>query len=286
MYNIRRATKDDKDGILEVSRNIWDGEDYVPIVVDKWLDDELGELTVVENEEKKVVGFVKTDILREGEYWLQGIRVHPDFRGEGLGKMMTEYLVNTIKARGYKTMELSTYVEDEGSVHIIEKYGFKRTAAFKIFFTRRKERRNAKNYELAESVDEIKGVLDSEEMRAAKGYLSFDWVFVRAGEDILKKLIDRKEVYVLREGGKVKSTVILSDYMKKDNAVSIVYLDGEEHYEDAVDFAINEFSKGSHDVLRLKAPKVESLRKAAVSAGMERDSDTETDDAFVYGYPD
>ncbi len=283
MYNIRKATKKDKEGILEISSYIWEGDDYIPYVVDRWIDDENGEFTIVESE-KKVVGFVKTNLLREGEYWLQGIRVHPDFRGEGLGKMMTEYLLRTIKAMGYKTIELSTYVENDESIHIIEKYGFRRKATFKIFYTNEKKQiEDVKEYEVATSFDEIKGILDSDEMKASRGYLSFDWIFVRADEDILKKLFDRREIYVLREGEEIKSIVVLSDYMNKDDSVFLSYAGGEGYYREAVDFAINQFSIEDRDALSFMAPNVEGLKEAAELAGMERFSDRETD-VFVYEY--
>lgn len=286
MYTIRKATREDKEGILGISRYIWEGDDYIPYIVDRWIGDENGEFTVVENEEKKVVGFVKMDLLRKGEYWLQGIRVHPDFRGEGLGKLMTEYLINTIKSRGYKTIELSTYVENEESIHIIEKYGFKKKASFKIFYINQKKAvEGAKGYEPAGSFDEVKGILDSVEMKAAKGYLSFDWIFVRADEELLRKLFDRKEIYVLREDGEIKSTIILSNYMSKDDSIFLSYADGEEHYADAVGYAINMFSMEDRDALSIMAPNVDGIKKAAELAGMEKFSDRETD-VFVYEYAD
>ncbi len=283
MYDIRRATKDDKDGIIEISSQIWEGYDYVPHVVDKWIEDETGEFTVVESE-GRVAGFVKTDLLREGEYWLQGIRVHPDFRGKGFGKVMTEYLIDNLKVKGYRSIELSTFVENYESLHIIEKYGFRKKADFKFFYTDEKRKiEGVRDYEPAASFDEIKGILDSKEMKAAKGYLSFDWVFVRADEELLKKLFDRKEIYVLREEGEVKSIIVLSEYMDKVDYIFLSYAGGKEHYKDAVEFAINEFSVGDHGILGFMAPDVDGLAEAAELAGMKKDSDAKLD-AFVYEY--
>ena len=46
MITLRKATASDKPRIVEISSQIWEGEDYVPDVLDDWLADPSGEVIV------------------------------------------------------------------------------------------------------------------------------------------------------------------------------------------------------------------------------------------------
>ncbi len=47
MIEIRRAELRDKPRIVEISSKIWDGEDYLPLIFEKWVDEEGGEFSVI-----------------------------------------------------------------------------------------------------------------------------------------------------------------------------------------------------------------------------------------------
>ena len=126
---VRRAIESDRGCILKISSQIWDGEDYVPELLDGWFADREGEL-VVATLEDQVIAFAHRTWLCPEIAWFEGIRTDPAFQGRGAGKAITEYLIRSARNAGATHIELSTYIDNEASRHIIESYGFQLVGTF------------------------------------------------------------------------------------------------------------------------------------------------------------
>ncbi|MBE0634737.1 GNAT family N-acetyltransferase [Candidatus Bipolaricaulota bacterium] len=127
--HVRKATPDDRGRILEISVQIWDGDDYVPQLLDSWLAEDEGEL-VVTTLDDVVIAFAHRSWLCPGIAWFEGIRTDPAHQGRGAGKAITEYLIGSAHDAGATRIALSTYIDNKASIHIIESYGFRLTATF------------------------------------------------------------------------------------------------------------------------------------------------------------
>ncbi len=86
----RPALPKDTPEVLALTRLIWEGEDYIPFVWADWLSDPAGLLFVAEYG-GKVVGLGKLTRLGQGEWWLEGLRVHPQYEGQGFGSHIHDY---------------------------------------------------------------------------------------------------------------------------------------------------------------------------------------------------
>lgn len=86
--NLRQARHEDKDAIVAFTRETWperDGSDYVPDVFDRWVEtDGEHQRTTVAVDAGEPVGILQTVRLTDHEAWQQGMRVHPDYRGDGV----------------------------------------------------------------------------------------------------------------------------------------------------------------------------------------------------------
>jgi GNAT superfamily N-acetyltransferase len=129
MMNVRRANPEDRVRILEISSQIWDGEDYVPELLDGWFSDHEGELAVALLNDH-LIAFAHRTWLCPGIAWLEGIRTDPAWEGHGAGRAITEHFIRRAKDDGATRINLSTYIDNEASIHIIESYGFTRVATF------------------------------------------------------------------------------------------------------------------------------------------------------------
>lgn len=78
MIQYRRLTHNDYEDIVDISKDIWDGTDYLPLVFHEWVDDGGCFLGAVDIEKKKVIGVGKFSILHDKSGWLEGLRVHKD----------------------------------------------------------------------------------------------------------------------------------------------------------------------------------------------------------------
>lgn len=127
--HVRPATDDDRSRILEISSQIWDGDDYVPHLLESWYVDTAGELVVAEID-GTVIAFAHRTWVLPRVAWFEGIRTDPAHQGRGAGKAITEYLIRSARDAGATHINLSTYIDNESSIHIIESYGFQLTASF------------------------------------------------------------------------------------------------------------------------------------------------------------
>lgn len=127
--SVRMALESDRSRILEISSQIWDGDDYVPALLDGWLADSEGELVVAASD-GLVIAFAHRTWLCPGIAWLEAIRTDPAKQGRGAGKAITEYLIRSARNDGAARINLSTYIDNASSIHIIESYGFQLVGTF------------------------------------------------------------------------------------------------------------------------------------------------------------
>ncbi len=95
----RPALPADTADVMELTRTIWQGEDYVPAVWAEWLEDCQGWLAVAQYG-VHVVGLCKLSRLGAGEWWLQGLRVHPEHEGRGFASRLHDYLMGAWEQAG------------------------------------------------------------------------------------------------------------------------------------------------------------------------------------------
>ncbi|GAC1400924.1 MAG: hypothetical protein NVSMB52_14650 [Chloroflexota bacterium] len=89
---IRAATRNDTPFMRRLTETVWDGHDYIPSVWPSWLADSEGMLMVALLDGCRV-GLQHVAIQHDGSAWVEGIRVSPDVRGQGVGRALLDYAV-------------------------------------------------------------------------------------------------------------------------------------------------------------------------------------------------
>lgn len=124
--HLRAARPSDKPDALELTKTIWEGEDYVPHVWDDWLADPHGQLSVAEID-GRVVGLGKLTRLAPGEWWLEGLRVDPRWQGQGIGRAVHEYHIELWRKMGDSgALRLFTHRDNHAVHKMCERTGFER----------------------------------------------------------------------------------------------------------------------------------------------------------------
>jgi ribosomal protein S18 acetylase RimI-like enzyme len=129
MIALRKLVHEDYDDILEISKDIWDGTDYLPSIFHSWVEDKQGVFVgAVDTDLDKVIGVDKYTVLPDGTGWLEGMRVHIAYRGRKIAKLLTDHILNCAKADlqegKIKKIAFSTHVTNVESIGMMEKYGF------------------------------------------------------------------------------------------------------------------------------------------------------------------
>ncbi|MBN2259369.1 MAG: GNAT family N-acetyltransferase [Clostridiales bacterium] len=215
----RKMRLGDKDEVLEIIKDIWDGTDYIGNIFDEWVNDSKGEFTCLEID-GFIVGMSKMSHIDDDVVWFEGIRVGKNYRNNGYGIKLSEYQIEKAKEKGYKKAQLATYRLNE-SVGIVEKLGFKRIQEFK--------------YHEIDMAD-LQGVDDlnfdnMDYFNFNYAYAGFDFSFLQPNDVLMKKIINRNEIYKY-----LNNEIVLSNYKAKGNTLSIVDFKG--NLEEIFDFIV------------------------------------------------
>jgi GNAT superfamily N-acetyltransferase len=175
----RPALPRDTPDVMELTRTIWEGEDYVPAVWAEWLEETEGWVAGAQYG-KRVGGLCKLSRLGPGEWWLQGLRVHPEYEKRGFASRLHDYLMEAWEQEGEGLMRLATASFRAPVQHLCDRTGFKKIGEFTPFmapgltdegtgFTPIGESEVEKAYEF---------VLRNNSMQPAGGLMEIRWEWV------------------------------------------------------------------------------------------------------------
>lgn len=126
MHNIRPLRESDKDDILEIARHTWEGHDYLPYSFDAWLKDSNSHTAAIEYE-NHVIALANLRVIENGRTgWMEGLRVHPNHRGESLASVLTSHVIELAKSVPVERVRYTTATENETSLHLGQKVGMQR----------------------------------------------------------------------------------------------------------------------------------------------------------------
>lgn len=229
--HVRRATSDDRERILEISAQIWDGQDYVPELLDGWFTDPEGELAVATLDDY-VLAFAHRTWLCSGIAWFEGIRTDPACQGRGAAKAITEYLLHATRDAGATHIELSTYIDNEASIHIIESYGFQLVGTFS-YLERPAELAppkgivNSSNIRLISEQETIEFVSQSEFLSLAQRRFPRGWRFFPFDHDP-REAIARLECRLgYWKEDRLEAVLCIRQTQDHERSITVNFLDGE-----------------------------------------------------------
>ncbi len=126
MENIRPLRDADKEDILEIAKHTWDGHDYLPYFFDSWIKDRNSHTAAIEKD-GHVVALANLRVIEDGRTgWMEGLRVHPDYRGQGLASVLTHHVVKMAQSIPVNRIRYTTAAGNDTSLHLGETVGMKR----------------------------------------------------------------------------------------------------------------------------------------------------------------
>jgi N-acetylglutamate synthase-like GNAT family acetyltransferase len=179
---LRPATVADIPALLALAEQIWEGHDYLPARLGGWLDDRVGTFTVAESDQG-LVGCAKLSCLRTGEWWLEGLRVHPSARGHGVARLLHDHAVSMAELIGTGVLRFSTASTTVETQRLAATSGFRRVLRALPSYS--PERREVKPVRLAEEteafapaarheLERVRARLQADVAVAASAGLAFD----------------------------------------------------------------------------------------------------------------
>lgn len=126
---VRLARPEDKAAVLAFCAHTWDWGDYIAQVWDEWLADESGRLLVALLGERPVA-VEHMQMVAPGECWLEGMRVDPAVRGQGISRALNEQAMREARTLGAKVARLATRFDNTIAQRALDAGGFQQIGTY------------------------------------------------------------------------------------------------------------------------------------------------------------
>ena len=244
---IRAAKSSDRQEILSFCVNTFSWGDYIECVWDYWF--RTGRLFVVEEDGRKIA-MSHVALCPDGKsIWLEGVRVHPDYRRSKVAARLMEKMIGYGRKKGARQASAIVDVTNVASQRMLEKNGFEIISRWAYYGTDVKPARNKSAARLATDGDlaEIWQYLQHSDIYrlSAKRYVK-SWHWYALDRNTLRGFTREKSVIVA--GNPIDSVALINrrGYWDRDNVMQIVYLDSlsKSSLRHLISFATNMYVDG------------------------------------------
>lgn len=127
---VRPARAEDKAAVLAFCEQTWDHQkDYIPLVWDKWLADETGRIFVAVVDGLPVA-MQRVVLMSDDEAWWEGLRVDPNYRGQGLVSVLRSPMNQYLLAHNIRVFRNCVSSENTIMKGILARRGHEKVGAY------------------------------------------------------------------------------------------------------------------------------------------------------------
>lgn len=196
----RPALPFDKMDVLEFTKFIWGGRDYVSSAWDEWLADPQGILAVAQFG-GQCVGLAKISLSAPGQWWLQGLRVDLKFQDLKIGSHLHRYVDEWWLEHCDGVARLMTSSKQVKVHHMCEKLGYTKILEVKELEAKRLDE-DCVSFSPVRA-DEISAALavvqNSPILARGRGLFDRGWDALKPSETILKDIQQQGRAFWWRD---------------------------------------------------------------------------------------
>lgn len=227
---IRPAQPQDKAAVLAFCAHTWDWGDYIPEVWDEWLADTSGKLLVAVLDGRPVA-VEHMQMVAPNECWLEGMRVDPAARGQGISSRLNEQALREARQMGATVARLATRDDNVVAQRILEAGGFRQVGTYLHYSAPAEQLRGAPLPEVADQKDlpALLAFLDRSNVFPATGGLIYlDWGDRSHAltQEVLQERLARGEVLILRQWDDFQAIAICGFQRAETATLLVEYSDG------------------------------------------------------------
>lgn len=266
---IRRAKGSDKSPILEISKKIWSGHDYLPDVWDDWVADKKARF-VVATVNGRTVACARASLQSKDVAWLEGVRVNEQYRGFGIAGKLNHSLVEWARRKGARVARLSTGSTNRASREHLAKIGFPLMQTFQRLESAKGLRAKPAGVAISRgSAETLWNWLRTRPSPAENHAMYSDgWTWYPLTLQTLRKLVSQGQVLTIMRDGELEACCIFVD---EDRFLTMGFVAGRpsDVVRSARMLRFLMFRK-KRETLRVLLPSRSSSVRALVGSGFKR----------------
>jgi hypothetical protein len=268
MEKIRRITLEDKERVLEICKTIWEGDDYIPQVFDKWVSDPNSYFVGLFDEDNILVGFGRLASQEDGNFWLEGLRKDRTLKIKGVGKKIADYLIKIAIEKECKSLKFSTYFDNVESITLNERIGFSKIKQWSLLevpkdkFTQYLPATSRVNDPKIALEQFIGFVRNSKFLAEMNNYLCEGWKVYDVSVRYLTDLYNNATIYSIIKEDVVQS--LICNIKDQEGNIFIIFLDykTEEHCKTLLQLTYQQAAEQNSKAVSIIVPnhaRVESM---------------------------
>lgn len=197
----RPALPKDSADVLEFTKYIWDGEDYIPFVWHKWLADPEGLLAAAEYA-GHAVGIGRLTLLSAGQWWMEGLRVDPTYEDRGIASHLNDYLMGHWLEFGDGMVRLATASYRVKVHHLCERSNFAKISELSIFAAPIPPGAapDFQSLTLDDVPRAVELALRSQSMSLSAGMMDIGWKYLKPCEKQMTEMVKGQKAWWWRKG--------------------------------------------------------------------------------------
>jgi GNAT superfamily N-acetyltransferase len=274
----RAGALDDWPVVAEIVAETWPGGDYIDQGLwAKWAADSDAHL-VVGTQDGQMVGFARLSELGEAEWLLEGLRVAPERRGQGIGRALMAHMVELFRQHGMGLLRFVASSESEMMHRLAGDLGFRHTGSYAIveLSPRPADYRSFKVLQ-PQNLEMVKRYLINSPMHRVNRFALRRWVPYFLTEERLHDYLADEQVQVVgwRQFDKLHGLAILfiePPDEHSSNPLRLGYLDAldDTTLHSMVLALCGLAAKRGHDKLAWMMPLGVGLERPLAGSGVER----------------
>ncbi|HIP87645.1 MAG TPA: AI-2E family transporter [Anaerolineales bacterium] len=266
-WSIRSARPEDQEDVEALCAQIWEDHDYIPEVWQEWLNDSNGQLSVV-TLKGRVVGLGKLTRIAEDEWWLEGLRVDPDYRRLGVARLLQSHHVTLAEQVGRGVLRFATASWNLPVHRNAVRDGFRRVAEFLAYEAPPLPGPCPLRRLTSDDLDAVwERIADSPILQAAGGLYEVQWHWMTLTRERLAGHLEQGEVWGVELEGRLTGVAVVQEDPDRKR-LSVGYVDGEPEGITALAWGLRvlAYERGC-EKLRFRPPTYPPLLEALEAAG-------------------
>ncbi|MEO0107787.1 MAG: GNAT family N-acetyltransferase [candidate division WOR-3 bacterium] len=230
---MRLARASDRSEVERICANTWHNWDYIPRYFPQWIRE--GGFYVA-TEGKRLVGMAKITELSPGELWLEGLRVDPERRSQGLGWKISGFILKQALKSKPISLRLATGRRNVHSRRIIRRMGFRLKVSLWGRDGRIPKCSGKPDTFVPDPDVAFEYIRRTEEYRESRHLLQHTWQFRTITPALLAELVEKRRVFAYGANHHVRGLLIVQPGRYESGRLDLSFIEGDRR-------ALGEFRK-------------------------------------------